>query len=478
MKQTRVRFAPSPTGYLHLGGVRTALYNYLFARQTGGVFILRIEDTDRARLVEDSVESMIASLRDLGIDYDEGPYKSGRDESYFQSERLELYHKHVDILLEAGKAYRCFCSKETLDEMRKSQESRKETTKYDGRCISLSDTEIEEKINNSESYVIRIKIPTGEKFVIEDLIRGEVEILSDLVEDQVILKADGFPTYHLASVIDDHFMDITHVLRGEEWLYSTPKHLFLYDAFGWKPPIWVHLPLLLNTDRSKLSKRHGDFSVSKYLRDGYLPEAILNFVVLLGWHAADDREIYSLSELETEFSIDRINKSGAIFDITKLDWLNGWYIRNMDIGYIAGLCREYFISAGIDISDETKYLKVINRARDQISKLPEIVSHGSVFYRDINISPENREVISTESAQIVITHFINKLMNFIDKPVSKDDISDICKQISAETGIKGKNLFFPLRIALFGDTQGPDIPLLIDIYGIEDSIEKITAVKC
>jgi glutamyl-tRNA synthetase len=476
MKQTRVRFAPSPTGYLHLGGVRTALYNYLFARQTGGVFILRIEDTDRTRLIEDSVDSMIASLRELGLDYDEGPYKSGRDEPYFQSERLDLYHKHVDILLNSGKAYRCFCSKETLDEMRKNQESRKETTKYDGRCIELSTSEINKRLQNSEQHVIRMKIPSGQKFVIHDLIRGEVEILSELVEDQVILKADGFPTYHLASVIDDHFMDITHVLRGEEWLYSTPKHLFLYEAFGWTPPIWVHLPLLLNTDRSKLSKRHGDFSVSKYLRDGYLPAAILNFVVLLGWHSADDREIYSLEELAAEFSIDRINNSGAIFDITKLDWLNGWYIRNMDLDYIAGLCREYFINAGIDISDEIKYRKVINRARDQISKLPDIVSAGSVFYSKISISDENREILNSESAKLVIKIFTEKLMSLRDKSFTKDNISDICKQITDETGIKGKNLFFPLRIALFGDTQGPDIPLLVDIYGIEESIAKLTVV--
>ena len=475
-KEIRVRFAPSPTGLLHLGGVRTALYNYLLSKKLNGKFVLRIEDTDRTRYVKGSVENLINSLQELGINYDEGPFKEADKGPYFQSERLDLYHKHINDLIANDSAYYCFCTKDEINEMREEQQKNKETTKYNGKCRCLKKEEIENKLNSRTPYVIRMKMPNDKIFSFQDLIRGNVEIASDLVEDQVILKADGFPTYHLAAVIDDHYMNISHVLRGEEWLYSTPKHIFLYEAFNWEPPIWVHLPLLLNTDRSKLSKRHGDFSVSNYLNMGYLKEAIINFVALLGWHSADDRELYTLEELIQEFSLERISKSGAIFDITKLDWMNSWYIRNLPLEYIADLCKPFFEKEKIDTSDNVKYLKVVNRARDQINKLPEITDYARIFYNDFELSEENKLIIQYDESQKVITRLIESLEKMISEEPSKEFLAELVKNISKELNIKGKNLFFPLRIALFGDCHGPDIPLLIDIYGIKNSINKLK--KC
>ena len=343
MQQVRVRFAPSPTGFLHIGGLRTALYNYLFARKEKGTFILRIEDTDQSRIVPGAIENLIVSLHNLGLDFDEGPGKEGSFGPYIQSQRLNLYQKQAQILLEKGFAYPCFCSSETLTNMRKEQQEKGEFVKYDRRCLALSKTEIERKIAAGEKYVIRLKIPDNRKFSFFDLIRGEVEMDSSQSDDQVLLKSDGFPTYHLASVVDDHFMQISHIIRGEEWLSSTPKHIFLYECLGWKAPKWVHLPLILNPDRTKLSKRMNDVSVDNYLAKGYLREAIVNFVALLGWHPADDRELFTLEELCDVFSLKRVNKANAIFDLAKLDWMNGHYLRSLPLEEIALRCKPLFL---------------------------------------------------------------------------------------------------------------------------------------
>jgi len=465
---TKVRFAPSPTGFLHLGGVRTALYNYLFAKQNKGQFILRIEDTDQGRLVEGSVDNLISSLHKLGLNYDEGPGQEGENAPYFQSERLDIYRQHAMKLVEQDKAYFCFCSKNELEEMRSRQLENNETTKYNGKCRDLSLKEIAFLMERNTQYVIRLKMPQDHIFIFNDLVRGKVHIDSELIEDQIILKSDGFPTYHLAAVVDDHYMNISHVFRGEEWLYSTPKHIFIYESLGWDPPLWVHLPLLLNTDKSKLSKRHGDFSVSNYLERGYLKEAIINFVALLGWHSADDRELFTLEELITEFSLARITKSGAVFDLTKLDWMNAWYIRNLPLEDIAELCKPYFLNLEFDISDQNKYYKVIKRTRDQITKLPEIVDQAKVFYQEFVVSPEGQDCLLLPDSQQVLKWMYRTLQS-----LNFDSITELLKQCSQELNIKGKNLYFPLRIALFGDCHGPDIPLLIDILGTEESLKRI-----
>ncbi|HOE91558.1 MAG TPA: glutamate--tRNA ligase [Candidatus Cloacimonadota bacterium] len=468
----RVRFAPSPTGLMHLGSLRTALYDYLLARKTNGQFILRIEDTDQNRLVEGSIENLIDSLKILGINCDEGPEIGGNYGPYIQSQRLEIYHQHINELLDKGLAYHCFCTKEELDQHRQAQMNLKQNPKYSGKCRSLTPDEIKAKIDAGLDYVIRLKMPEDRTFSFNDAIRNKVEIDSSLVDDQVILKSDGFPTYHLAAVVDDHLMQITHVLRGEEWLPSTPKHIYLYECFGWTPPIWVHLPLLLNTDRSKLSKRHGDFSVQNYLNLGYLKESIINFVALLGWHSAEDRELFTLEELVNEFSIERVNKAGAIFDITKLEWMNGWYMRNLDVKYIAQEAKPFFTKANIDVSDHNKYLKVIATAREYASTLIQLIDFSKVYYQDFTLSDEDLAIVKEENSQKVLSWFHIKLK--AQAEWTKDEINALVKEAIATLGIKGKHLYFPLRIALYGSSHGPEIPTLIDNLGLNEAIRRLS----
>ncbi|MFA4891372.1 MAG: glutamate--tRNA ligase, partial [Candidatus Gracilibacteria bacterium] len=323
----KTRFAPSPTGYLHVGGLRTALYCYLFARKNKGKFILRIEDTDRERFVEGATEALICTLDWIGLDRDEGPISQTEQKGdfgpYIQSQRSDIYRKYADELVKKGAAYYCFCTKERLDELRHTQEKSKQATMYDRKCGEIPLEEARKRIAAGEPHVIRQRIPY-ETLKFKDLIRGTIQFDGKIIDDQVLVKSDGFPTYHLANVVDDHLMGITHVIRGEEWLPSTPKHIFLYRAFGWKEPEFAHIPLLLNKDRSKLSKRQGHVAVEEYINDGYTKEAIINFVALLGWHpgAGEENELFSLTELEERFSLDRVHKAGAIFDIEKLDWFN------------------------------------------------------------------------------------------------------------------------------------------------------------
>lgn len=323
----KTRFAPSPTGYLHVGGLRTALYAYLFARKNNGKFVLRIEDTDQERFVEGAMENLIHTLHWHGLEYDEGPMPDGSQKGdhgpYIQSQRTEIYREHVQKLIDGKQAYRCFCTKERLDEMRERQIANKQATMYDRKCCDLPDSEVEKKLAAGEAFVVRLKMPY-ELIKFKDLIRGNVQFHGKTIDDQVLMKSDGFPTYHLANVVDDHMMEITHVIRGEEWLPSTPKHIALYQAFGWTPPEFAHIPLMLNEDRTKLSKRQGDVSAEEYIKKGYLKEAIINFIVFLGWNpgAGEQKEIYTLQELEDVFSLDRVNKSGSIFNLEKLDWFN------------------------------------------------------------------------------------------------------------------------------------------------------------
>jgi len=318
---TKVRFAPSPTGYLHIGGLRTALYNYLFAKKNKAKFILRIEDTDQSRYVERADQQIIETLKTFGINFDERPFH--------QSKRLKLYQKYVQQLVNKNKAYYCFCTKKRLDEMRKKQQAEKRIPKYDRHCLNLSKEEINKKLKNKEPYVIRLKLPDNQDIVFKDGVYGEVKINTNDMDDQVLLKSDGYPTYHLAVVVDDHEMGITHIIRGEEWLPSTPKHVLLYQMFNWKVPTFIHLPLLLNPDKSKLSKRQGDVAAEDFLAKGYLPEAILNYIAFLGWNPKTTKEIYSVEELIRDFDIAKINKAGAIFNIEKLNWFNAEYVRNI-----------------------------------------------------------------------------------------------------------------------------------------------------
>ncbi|MCD6176881.1 MAG: glutamate--tRNA ligase, partial [Candidatus Cloacimonetes bacterium] len=438
----RVRFAPSPTGNLHVGSLRTALYNYLYAKKVGGKFILRIEDTDQTRYVDGAVENLFITLKKMGLEYDEGPGKNGEFGPYYQSERTEIYNKYVQDLLDKGKAYKCFCTSEILDKMRKERKANGLDTRYDGRCRNLTEKEINTHLKNGDKYVVRLKIPQEGEITFYDIVRDKVTFPWNMIDDQILVKSDGFPTYHLANVIDDHLMEISHVIRGEEWLSSVPKHLFLYEAFGWKPPKMCHLPLLLNPDKSKLSKRQGDVAVEDFLNKGYLPETLINFVALLGWHAPGNEEFYTLSELEKVFSLKRINKSGSVFDIEKLNWMNGQYLRNIDLKLIGEYAIKYFKKAGYHIPNEKHYLELVNIARSRIHKLDEVTEFAKPFFSELNFSDEDKIILETESSQILFKFWID---NIIDSPkLDEELINELLRRSTQELEIKGKNLYPPL----------------------------------
>ncbi|MDD3535119.1 MAG: glutamate--tRNA ligase [Candidatus Cloacimonetes bacterium] len=472
MTPIRVRFAPSPTGYLHIGGLRTALYDFLFARSYGGKCILRIEDTDKSREVKGAVEDLIETLQVLGIDFDESPIVGGDYAPYIQSERLPLYHQHANELLDKGHAYRCFCSSETLNQMREEQQAKGEFVKYDRRCVQLSPTEINEKLAAGTPHVIRLKMPDDYRFAFEDIIRGKVEMDAAQSDDQVIIKSDGFPTYHLAAVVDDHYMQISHVIRGEEWLSSTPKHIWLYRCLGWDAPKWVHLPLILNTDRSKLSKRMNDVSVESYLKKGYLKEALINFVALLGWHEADDKELYTLEELCQVFSLERVSKAGAVFDLTKLDWMNGHYLRSLPLETIAERAKPYF--EGVPLRDEKQYMAIVAAGRERVQVLPALAEYAQPFLNPKALGDAEIELLGTEAAQKVLKYFAEHL------PTT--DINDaeavnaMAKDGINQLGIKGKHFYTPLRLALLGESHGPDLPSTFQIIGVEESLNRFA--KC
>ncbi len=471
--KTKVRFAPSPTGYMHVGGLRTALYNYLYAKQVGGKLLLRIEDTDQIRQVENATKNLISTFKILGIQFDEGPGYGGNNGPYFQSSRLDIYHKHVQMLLENGDAYPCFCSSHRLEQVRGKQIENKTTIKYDRYCLNLDSKKAHKKMVN-EPHVIRMKVPDEEEIVFYDLIRDRVSICCKELDDQVLIKSDGYPTYHFANVVDDHLMGISHVIRGEEWLPSTPKHLLIYHYFDWKLPQFIHLPLLLNPDKSKLSKRQGDVSVEDYLQKGFLPETLINFVALLGWHPQNDQEIFSLNELEKTFSIKRIQKSGAVFDQKKLEWMNGQYLMNMDLDSIAKLAHPFFTARGLDISDEKKYCLVVDNARRRVNSLSEMPTESKMFYESNDISIDNSNFVIGETSQALLKAIHTSLTEEVG--CDGDRFKTIIMETGNSFGVKGKELFFPVRIALYGDPKGPDIPYIFSILGRDETLCRLWQV--
>ncbi len=464
MTMIKTRFAPSPTGYLHVGGLRTALFNYLFARRNRGIFVLRIEDTDQSRQVEGAVDDLIDTFAALGIQFDEGPAQGGSSGPYYQSQRLTIYRVHVERLLAVGAAYPCFCSESRLKSVRETRQAEKLNTPYDRLCLSIPADESMEMMK-SRPHVIRLKSPEGETITFQDDIRGTVSFQSDDIDDQVLMKRDGFPTYHFANVVDDHLMGITHVIRGEEWLPSTPKHILLYRYFDWEPPVFGHLPLLLNPDRSKLSKRQGDVAVEDYLSRGYLPDALINFVALLGWNPGDDREIFTVSQLIREFSIDRIQKSGAVFDVEKLKWMNGVYLKEMPLDQLSEVAKPYFIGAGMEIPKDEAYSRVVDFARKRISLMTELVSESAFYFVVPEFSQDDIHILRTDSSQSVLQFWADQIPKKTNWDA--DNIRELLLSTTETLHIKGRDLYFPLRIALYGSCHGPDIPALVDILGSE-----------
>ena len=468
--ETKVRFAPSPTGFLHVGGLRTALFNYLYARKTGGKIVLRIEDTDQARKVENAVENLLSAFEKLNIHFDEGPNKKDGTIPYFQSQRLCIYKDHIQKLIDSGDAYHCFCDASRLEALRKKLSDTKETIKYDRNCLKFSTEEVQTKLQD-ESFVIRMKIPDEERVEFYDVVREKVSINCREIDDQVLIKSDGFPTYHFANVVDDHLMGITHVIRGEEWLPSTPKHVLLYRFFGWDLPKYIHLPLLLNSDRSKLSKRQGDVAVEDYLNKGFLRETLINFVALLGWHPKDDQEIFSLEELEKEFSLKRIHKSGAVFDLEKLKWMNSQYLMQLPLETIVERSIPFYKKAELDTSDKAKLSLIIDTARQRVQTLAEIPEASKIYFSMPDISNENKELIIAPQNKVLLQKLMERLENS-DNP-DGDEFKQLILKAGKELSLSGKDLFFPIRTAIYGEPKGPDLPLLFNILGKEEILNRL-----
>ena len=486
----RVRFAPSPTGFVHIGSLRTALYNYLFAKKMGGEYILRVEDTDRTRLVDGAIENMLNGMAWAGVNHTEGVVLGENGEvtqvgpygPYIQSERLDIYKEHIQTLLDSGKAYYCFCSKERLDEVREKQKEAGETPKYDGHCRDLSKEEIEAKIAAGEEYVIRLRLPENHIIKFTDLVRGETEFNTDELDDQVLIKTDGFPTYHFAVVVDDHMMKITHVIRGEEWISSTPKHVYLYETFGWEAPTFVHLPNILNKEKKKLSKRHGDVAVEDFKKKGYLPEGLVNYVALVGWSPEENKELFTMKELEESFSVERVSKSGGVFDTDKLNWVNQHYIKDASDEYITDLAIPFLIEAGYiteeDATERYDFIKaMVSVVKEKLQYVKEITEHVNIFFGDkVELEDEEcREFLNLEHIPTLINALEEKITAAHE--ISEEFFKAMFKEIQKEHGIKGKNLFMGTRVILTGQMHGPDLPKAAAVIGKETCLNRIAYVK-
>ncbi|KAG7390354.1 Glutamyl-tRNA synthetase [Phytophthora pseudosyringae] len=504
----RVRYAPSPTGYLHLGGLRTALFNYLFAKSSGGQFILRIEDTDKTRQVEGSLEALVDSLKWCGVEEDEGPNVGGPYGPYIQSQRLPIYQEVAEKLVESGHAYRCFCSSERLHKLRESQTRHGEATMYDRACLGLEEKEVEARAARGEPHTIRLKIPEG-KTVVKDLLRGYVQFDHAGIDDQVLMKSDGYPTYHLANVVDDHAMHISHVIRGEEWLPSTPKHVILYKALGYEPPTWAHLGLLLNEDRSKLSKRQGDVAVEDFRDKGFLPSGLVNFVALLGWNPAggNNQEIFQMKELMKHFSIDHVNKAGSVVNVDRLRWINSRHVRalfaeetaadehklavaNDVLSMISSTLEEGGVSsAPADLVDKfgvdyvwramdlmkVRYEAIHNMER--VSALPEFGPLCIPFFTnpDLNssVAQDMKAKYIDESTPDLVADVCANLSNLSDEEFTADHITKSIKAVAKSRKLGLKKVLMPIRYYLTGMDVGAGLGDTIELLGRETILRRL-----
>ena len=464
-----MRFAPSPTGELHIGSVRTILYNHLFARQRGGRLILRIEDTDQERLVPGAVDSIYAGLHWLGITWDEGPREGGPHAPYVQSERLPLYQKHAQELVAKGAAYYCFCSKERLAELRRQQEARHELTRYDRHCRNIPVAEATARAK-AESHVVRLKVPDEGTLSIEDLVHGHIEWQVNTIEDQVLLKSDGFPTYHLAVVVDDHVMGITHIMRGEEWVASVPKHLLIYRAFSWDIPPMAHFPSVLGPDGKKLSKRHGSTAVAEFRKDAYLPEALINYLALVGWAPGSEEEIFSMDDLTRLWKIEQVQSSPGKWDKERLDFFNGVWIRRLSVDELVRRL-EPFVTADWDretlkriVPHIQERMKTLKDAKDQIAFL----FTDDITYDPKDLVPAKRDPAGTVEALAKVTVHLRYLEPFI-----ATRIEAALKAVAEEMDWKQGDVNKPVRLAITGRTIGPPLYESLEVLGRDRSLQRI-----
>ena len=472
--KTRTRFAPSPTGYMHVGNLRTAIFEYLVAKKDGGDFILRIEDTDQTRKVEGATEFIYDTLKLCGFKIDEGPLNAGKYGPYVQSERVDLYKKYALELVEKGAAYYCFCSEERLNELREISNMNKIPFMYDGHCRNISKEEAEERIKKGEKYVIRQKMPKEGETVVEDLVYGKVVIDNTVLEDQILLKSDGYPTYNFANVVDDHLMDITHVIRGKEYLDQTAKYNLLYDAFGWEKPTYIHVAMVLGEDGAKLSKRNGDASFMDLYNDGYLPEAIVNYLVLLGWSPNSNQEIFTMDELIKEFDPKRISKSSSKYDVKKLNWINAQYIKKLNDEEYIKLVKP-FMEEAYDLSSYSdEWINhLANIYKTHISYGKEIATEIELFFnKDVKMDNECKEFMKSEGIDETILAFKKEIENIKDWSV--DSINEAINNVKEKTGVKGKMLYMPIRIKVSGIMHGPELGDTIYLIGKDLVLERLS----
>lgn len=472
--QVRTRFAPSPTGYMHIGNLRTALYTYLMAKKNNGTFILRIEDTDQERYVEDSVDLIYRILAETGLNYDEGPDIGGDYGPYIQSERKGLYKEYAEKLVSLGNAYYCFCDKERLDALRTENEGDKGIPKYDRHCCGLSPAAIEENLKSGKPYVIRQKMPAEGTTSFDDAVFGTITVENSELDDQILLKSDGLPTYNFANVVDDHLMGITHIVRGSEFLSSTPKYNLLYEAFGWEIPTYIHTSPVMKDAHKKLSKREGDASYEDFTRKGYLKDAVINYIALLGWSPGDDREIFTLEELVEAFDIKGISKSPAIFDVKKLDWMNGEYIRKLSPEEFHEQALPYYKQAiqTPDI-DLYKISGLLHTRTEKLSDIPEIIdffdelpAYDTVLYFHKKMKTD------AEKALPVLKEILPVLKNV--ENWHQQEIHDALFALIERLGIKNGQVLWPLRVAVSGKKATPGGGIeLAEILGKEECMKRI-----
>lgn len=474
-QRARLRFAPSPTGFLHLGNFRTALFGYLLAKSLKGDFILRLEDTDQKREVEGALEKLQNILDWAQVKFDEGPHLGGKYGPYVQTERLDIYSKYTKELLEKGEAYHCFCSEERLADMRAKQEADKLPPRYDRLCRNLSKEEVEKRIANGEKYVIRQKMPLEGEISVYDEIRGEIKFKAADFDDHVLIKSNGVPTYHFASVVDDHLMKITHVTRGDEWLPSFPKNILLYKSFSWTPPKFIHLPLILNKEGGKLSKRQGDVFLEQYKDKGYLPEAIINFSALLGWHGTGEQEIYSLEELKNNFKLERIGASPAIFDLEKLDYYNAYYIRQKNLDELFDLLKPYLPIDMVENKSREEIKKFINLAKDRMKKLSDAEELTSFLFK---LPEYEKELLLWKNLNInEIKNNLNLIQVEFDKITkenwTKEKLEEYLLNWLKDSNRKNGDFLWPLRVSLSGLKNSPSPFEIADAIGKDESLSRI-----
>lgn len=473
MSKVKVRFAPSPTGPLHIGGARSALFNYLFAKREGGRFLVRIEDTDLERSRPEYERDIVDSLSWLGINWDEGIEVGGENGPYRQTERLDTYHRYADYLLRNGLAYHCFCSEEELEEERKSQLGQHVMAKYSGKCRYLTWQEKEEKLKKGIVPTVRFRVPEGRVVVINDLVRGEVVFDTSNIGDFIIVKSDGIPTYNFAVVVDDHEMRVTHVIRAEEHLPNTPRQVLLYEALNLNPPQFAHISLILGQDRQKMSKRHGATSVVQYREMGYLPEAMFNFLALLGWSPEGENEILSPQEIIEKFSLDRVAKNPAVFDIDKLNWINSQHIKRKTNHELVKLLMPFIRKSRYydKLADwnEQKLLILAEAVRERLVRLSDLEEEIKLFVGPLELEEEAKKVLEEEGTRDTLAQVVNLLPDISNV----EEAAAFIKRLPKELKVPAKKVLMPLRCAVTGKTKGPDLPYIMALMGTEELMKRI-----